>query len=242
MSPEAASTEVKKILWERFNQGGGKSLEAYRDMAMDQTRSYLRLGVRYPQLARGFHWLGRLRTRSFWTAGRFAQIKWIADEFRTKCPFCQVVNGKGEDIAHFLTECAAWNESRDRYLGGWTFGMGATWFNLLGGSKEDSGLSLENILDLWCPKIGTFHPDVDLQNEVPDGDNREQVTPGCVLVSQYLQQVIPQRIARLRPLLEAPRADAANIGMAVLVAGGDVVGVDEGVHADQGPPPVDRHT
>ena len=120
--------------------------------------------------------------------------------------------------------------------------MGATWFNLLGGSKEDSGLSLENILDLWCPRIGTFHPDVDLQNEVPDGDNREQVTPGCVLVSQYLQQVIPQRIARLRPLLEAPRADAANIGMAVLVAGGDVVGVDEGVHADQGPPPVDRHT
>ena len=238
MEPEAASKKVKETVWERFNQKGGKSLEAYRSLAMEQTRSHLRLGVRYPQLARGFHWLGRLRTRSFWTAGRFAQIKWISDEYRTKCPFCQVVNGRGEDIAHFLTECAAWNEPRDRYLSGWTDDMGATWFNLLGGSKNDCGLSLENILDLWCPKIGTFHPDVDLQIGVPNGDDREYAyaTPGCVRVSQYLQHVTPQRIARLRPLLEAPRADAANTGMAVLVAGGDMVGIDDGVHLDQGQP------
>jgi exonuclease III len=236
MGPEAASKKVKETLWERFNQKGGKSLETYRNLAMEQTRSYLRLGERYPQLARGFHWLGRLRTRSFWTAERFAQIKWISEEYRSKCPFCQVVNGRGEDIAHLLMECAAWNETRDRYLSGWTMEMGATWFNLLGGSKQDCGLSLENILDLWCPKIRTFHPDVDLQMGVPNGDVREYTTPGCVRVSQYLQHVIPQRIARLRPLLEAPRADAANTGMAVLVTGGDMVEMDDRAHLDQGLP------
>lgn len=193
---------------------------------MEQTRSYLRLGVRYPYLSRGFHWLGRLRLGSFWTAVRFARIGWLAARYRETCPMCQrVVAGRGEDVAHFLLECVCWTEWRERYLRRWTSMNGVAWFNLLGGSREDGGLSLRDVKDLWCPRDDTFHPEVDLQtgNEA-DG----HIFPGCVNVTQYLQEVVPRRLVRLKTLLEAPRADADNNGMAALVAaGGDV---DEGAN------------
>jgi hypothetical protein len=65
---------------------------------MADTQAYMWLGVRYPQLSRGFHWLTRLRLGSFWTAKRLARIGWLVDEFRTKCPFCGLV-GTCEDEA-----------------------------------------------------------------------------------------------------------------------------------------------
>ena len=212
---------VKASAWDRANKsGGGKSLKSYRDLNMESTRSYIRLGVRYPQLARGFHWLGRLRTGCFWTAKKFARIGWISNDFRTKCPFCHVV-GRVEDEAHFLMECAAWAESRVKFMGGLMDGLGVAWYNLLGGSREDGGLTLENLLLLWCPRDDEFHPEVELQDGNAILGNGANGIPGCVQVSRYLQQVVPIRMARLKPLLEAPRANANNNGMAVLAVEGD---------------------
>jgi hypothetical protein len=115
-------------------------------------------------------------------------------------------------------------------------GLNIAWYNLLGGSRQDGGLSLENLLALWCPRDDEFHPEVELQEgDAMFGDN-ENGTPGCMQVSRYLQQVAPLRLARLRPLLGAPRADAINNGMAVLVADG-VPGLENEVEAAVVAPP-----
>ena len=133
---------------------------------MADTPAYVWLGVRYPQLSRGFHWLTRLRLGSFWTAKRLARIGWLVDEFRTKCPFCGLV-GTGEDEAHFLLICARWNDARDKHLGEWATTLGAAWYNLLGGSRETGGLCSEDVRRLWCPRDPTFHPDADVLENDP---------------------------------------------------------------------------
>jgi hypothetical protein len=106
-------------------------------------------------------------------------------------------------------------------MGGLIYGLNIAWYNLLGGSREDGGLSLGDLLLLWCPRDDEFHPEMELQDgNAIFGDGANGI-PGCVQVSRYLQQVVPIRMARLKPLLEAPRANANNNGMAVLVVNGD---------------------
>jgi len=238
LTADAVARRVKDLVWQRMCRstasGGGKSLEVYESYQLLESRSYLDLGVRYPRLARGFHWLTRLRLGSFWTARRFARIGWLAEEFRTRCPFCRRECG-GEDERHFLLECASWHEPRESFLSGWTFGMEATWFNLLGGSRASSGVSGETIRSLWCPRDGAFHPEMDSPEEGAwDRVDDDVGTPGCVRVAQFLQQVMPLRLRVLGPLLEAPRADADIQGMAVLAGTGA-----EAATAD--PDPVDAH-
>ena len=101
------------------------------------------------------------------------------------------------------------------------------WFNLLGGSRPDSGLSRDTVEELWSPRDRAFHPETDLQTGTAlIGNDDEGAMPGCAKVSQYLQKVMPMRLRLLRRLLEAPRADANNEGMAVLA----VVEGDPGVN------------
>ena len=191
-------------------------MKNYTEMHMDRTRSYLRLGVRYPQLAQGFHWLTRIRLFSFWTARKFAQIGWLPDEFRRLCPFCRQVR-RGETVEHFLMECSAWNEARQLYLSGWIGGLDCVWFNLLGGCRSDGGLPRDTLEELWSPRDRTFHPETDLQTGTTlIGNDADAAMPGCAKVSQYLQKVIPGRLRLLHRLLEAPRANADDEGMAVL--------------------------
>ena len=95
-SPDSSARQVKDLVWTRMRQRkgvGGKSLEVYVSYQLLETQPYLDLGVKYPLLARGFYWLTRMRVGSFWTAKRFARIGWLADEFRTKCPFCRQTCG-----------------------------------------------------------------------------------------------------------------------------------------------------
>lgn len=228
---------VKASVWDRVNKNsGGKSFESYHGLNMESTRLYMKLGAHYPQLARGFHWLGRLRLGSFWTAKKFVRIGWISAEFRTKCPFC-LVEGGGEDEAHFLLECAAWAESREKFMGELVSENGIAWFNLLGGSREGGGLSEDTLKLRWCPRDNEFHPETELQNgnEAIQGVDNDNGMLGCVQVSRYLQHVVPMRMRRLKPLLEAPRADANNNGMAVLVADGNPVEIENVVETPISP-------
>ena len=244
-SLDSCAGQVKDLVWHRMRQkkgSGGKSLAVYESHQLLETRFYIDLGVKYPLLARGFHWLTRLRLGGVWTAKRFARIGWLADEFRTKCPFCHRECG-GEDESHFLMDCASWNEYRESFLSGWTFGLGATWFNLLGGSRESSGVSMATVRSLWCPQDLTFHPEIDSPLEGAWDQVDDDGTPGCVRVAQYLQTVMPIRLRVLAPLLEAPRANAGDQGMAVLAGNGTVVVTDADALATTAvfPSPVDTH-
>jgi exonuclease III len=222
---EAASRLVCGMVWFRMNRRAeSKSLETYGTYAMVDTQAYLWLGVRYPHLSRGFHWLTRLRLGSFWSAKRLARIGWLAAEFRTKCPFCGEM-GTGEDEAHFLLVCTRWNDARLRHLGEWATTLGAAWYNLLGGSRDTGGLSKAGVRRLWCPRDPTFRPDADLLEMDPamgHGNDDDGSMPGCVRVARYLQEVIAVRFGVLSTFLETPRADADLDGMAVLAEDGVV--------------------
>ena len=217
---------VKQTVWERMllRRSSGVTVTRYREQNMADSRSYIWLGVRYPQLARGFHWLTRLRLGSFWTARRFARIGWLAAEFMTRCPFCRQV-GTGETVHHLLIECECWDEPRQLYLAEW-IALGATETNLLGGSGEAGDLPLDGGRLRWCPRDPTFHPEAELLEGAPTQEEEER-TPGCVQVARYLQHIIPIRLGMLRPVLEAPRADAGGGGMAVLAEDGDGVVVND---------------
>lgn len=184
---------------------------------MKETSRYLRIAVWYPLFARGFYWLTRIRLGSFWSAARLAQIGWLPLEYRSKCPFCLQPCPNGEDVEHLLSLCPAWNDARNQFLSSISLSV-VPYFNLLGGSNDSSGLSLNEMSRWWCPRLSTDDSSQDVrapQDYIP-GVAIDDPTPGCVMVAKYLQHVVPLRLARLRPLLEVtPRADASN-GMAVL--------------------------
>jgi hypothetical protein len=119
-----------------------------------------------------------------------------------------------------LLECACWDEARQRHLGEWIT-LGATETNLLGGSGEAGGLPPDMVRMRWCPRDPTFHSEANeeetKEEEQPEGaPTQEERTPGCVQVARFLQHIVPIRFGMLRPVLEAPRADADGEGMAVL--------------------------
>ena len=108
-------------------------------------------------------------------------------------------------------------------------------------------MSLAEVVDWWCP---TPLPDISKESfsfesqdipSSPDSISQESSLSvlnrynlsGCVLVAKYLQQVIPLRFALLKPLLEAPGADADN-GMAVFQPNNhvDMVNIDVVLAAD----------
>ena len=153
----------------------------------------------------------------------YARLQWIDTRYLTECPFCHQISLEGESIEHFLVSCPAWSASRNLFLGNLIFLDNLNYMNLLGGSRPFSGLSLQDVRSMWCPYYANVDVESDLQGtslgmslgDALPGSPNYQSLPGCVLVAKYLQYVVPLRLARLRPLLEAPRADAVS-GMAAL--------------------------
>jgi hypothetical protein len=240
---------VKSLVWDRFNSCGGVSFSRYSESNMKETSHYLKIAIRFPSLARGFHWLSRIRLGCFWTTHRLAQIGWVSSEFKDKCPFCLGYSSGGEDIMHFLLICPRWAQVRNTYLDPLVNDRERpiVYTNLLGGSSALGGMSLAEVVDWWCPtplpdvsneslsfesQAITSSPESISQESSPSVLNRYKLS-GCVLVAKYLQQVIPLRFAMLKPLLEAPGADADN-GMAVFQSNNDIdmVNIDIVLAAD----------
>ena len=90
--------------------------------------------------------------------------------------------------------------------------MGATYINLLGGSRVDSGIPQQELLNLWLESNDSAE---DIQQTAPT-DTVGARAPGFIQVASFLQQVLPKRVKRLAILLKAPRANADILGMAVL--------------------------
>jgi hypothetical protein len=214
---------VKQSCWNRFNKSrASRTLQHYLDSRFDLTNNFLNIGLRYPRLSKGFNWLSRLRVGAFWTARQLARIGYLDQRYLTECPICGSELPSGESVNHMLLGCPRWNEFRDQFLSDLLGRWDTT--NLLGGSSIASELSIDIVKHLWCrcepQSDGSFHGEFDLQfvdGEV-NGNDAFVPVPVCVRVAQYLQCVIPRRVAVLRGMiLQAPRADADvnHNGMAV---------------------------
>jgi hypothetical protein len=202
----------------------------------DKTQSYLKVGIKYPSLSKGFNWLCRLRIGGVWTAKRFVLIGWLPPQYATLCPFCET-QGTGETTEHMLISCARWNEARARFILPGMGNQAFVWENLLGGSRLDGGLPAQALQDRWAPRNVQFHEQVDLQGNMhedghgqahpEDNDDQQQAMPLCAEVACFLQTIMPVRIRVLRQIgLRDPRADAAFHGMADEVPGNDPAGQD----------------
>lgn len=208
-SSDAAITAVKAALDSQLRKGS-KTTERYLDSQLDKSVVYLKRTAKYPDYQRGIFWLTRLRVNAFWTAKAFQKIKWLPDVFRYVCPFCNQ-NGSGETIEHLLSHCASWHDERRECIGE-LIDMGATYINLLGGSRVDSGIPQQELLNLWLESNDSAE---DIQQTAPT-DTVGARAPGFIQVASFLQRVLPKRVKRLAILLKAPRANADILGMAVL--------------------------
>jgi exonuclease III len=232
VSPTETHNRVREIIWDRYTaRNKSSNTRTYVENGFDKTKSYLKIGFKYPSLSKGFNWLCRLRIGGFWTVKRFVLIGWLPPQYATLCPFCET-QGTGETTEHMLISCARWNEARARFILPGMGNQAFVWENLLGGSRLDSGLPAQALQDRWAPRDVQFQEHVDLQGNVHEGGHgpahpeenvdQQQVMPLCAEVACFLQTIMPVRIRVLRQIgLRDPRADAAFNGMADEVPGND---------------------
>ena len=204
-SPRAASNLVRRALNDRLNRG--VTAGRYRECEFGSSVKYLALTAKYLAFSKGLWWLTRIRVNAFWTGRAFERIGWLPARFRNQCPFCSR-EGTGENVEHFLLVCPAWEVMRQESLRG-LLDRGFDSVNLLGGSKHNSGLMLDQALPLWLYPWRDDEPR-------DDGDRQHNMVverlPGFVQVAKFLQQVMPIRLRRLAVLLRTPRADAEDNG------------------------------
>ena len=216
-SPTTAADLVKSRLCDKLSRGGITS-ERYRECQLSQSVQYLSVAYQYPNIVKGIWWLTRMRVSAFWTAVAFERIGWLPNRYRNRCPFCNMV-GTGETIEHLLMVCPQWADHRRQYLGS-LINIGANYYNLLGGSKYNGGLTSDQVRTSWLlPKENEHRDEGNSQTGNENVvDNR---SPGFVQVAMYLQQVMPIRLRRLAVLLKTPRTDADDNGMVALTEGSD---------------------
>ena len=148
------------------------------------TRSFIKLALQRPDLAKGVRWLTRMRTLGFWTGPRAAKAKLVLNWCSRVCPSCRMACK--EDIPHILLECQTHNENRQRLIQPvveWVAGTNPVCTRveltaaLLGGQVGGVHSSQQ-----WLG--ATTQPS--LENNAP-----------FLRVAEFLQEVMPERMRRL---------------------------------------------
>lgn len=211
LGPHGAAELVRNHVWARIQtQRGGRSTRLYLDQGLDMSTDYIHAAAQFPQHAVGVHWLTRARVGGVWTGRGFESIRWLPEEFRIQCPFCDGAR-EGETLVHLLVECSRWvaervvlqplvDEARARLGPGASSGNVATY--LLGGRlRRGRGP------DIWCRYWVRVPRDLQMgvRGFVFEPEDR---VPGFVLVARFFEAVMPTRLALLGALLNPPRADA----------------------------------
>ncbi|OMJ23940.1 RNA-directed DNA polymerase from mobile element jockey, partial [Smittium culicis] len=79
------------------------------------TSNWMGLELAYPEHARGIRLLAKMRMGAFMTAQSLANSRFISDDYKLKCPFC---NGSEADtVEHMLLRCQKWNSQRQNCIG-----------------------------------------------------------------------------------------------------------------------------
>ena len=102
---------IRQILWNHaIAQSSTLSMNRYETHNLVESRRYLEYGEYDLQHQRGLYYLFRMRTGSFTTAERLAQMRLIDPMFLSTCPFCG--DNQPETVAHILCSCPRWAQQR----------------------------------------------------------------------------------------------------------------------------------
>ena len=193
---KASGRAVQQVTWQKqLVSRGLKSVEWYQSCHFDNTRKVIRKATRYPDLIRGVEWLSRLRIQAMWTAHRAAKAGLIDSGCGSTCPSCG--ESVREDAPHILLECSFGSDTRHVLIQP-VVDKAVEQSPALPTREELAVLILggqvgEVSLCPWWLK-GTAHDGVDS-------------LPGFVLVAEFLQQVMPGRMAKLWSLRDPQPAE-----------------------------------
>ncbi|OMJ22903.1 putative RNA-directed DNA polymerase from transposon BS [Smittium culicis] len=79
------------------------------------TSNWMGLELAYPEQARGIRLLAKVRMGAFMTAQSLANSRFISEDYKLKCPFCNV--SEAETVEHMLLRCQKWNSQRSNCIG-----------------------------------------------------------------------------------------------------------------------------
>jgi len=200
--PESAGGYGKKVTdseWSRLRSvKKPKSLSWYEKCAFKQTRGFIHQGARFPEVTRGIEWLSRMRMQAVWTAPRAAKAKLIPLTWRHRCPRCLIETD--ENIPHILIECRAETESR-RMIAPI---MERAVEQLPAGSEQVAVATL-----ILGGRVGGASLGQRWLERTTQGE--DEVDPDFVLVSRFLQEVMPRRMGRLWSLWMPQRSDNVEV-------------------------------
>lgn len=102
--------------WKKYTTMGrlSRSLEYYNDCGFERGRSYLAYSVFNFHETAGQILLFKMRTGSFLSAQRLAQMGFISPAYLSTCPFCGMQ--EAEDVSHLLMRCELFVYQRIRFF------------------------------------------------------------------------------------------------------------------------------
>ena len=107
---------VRAVEWTHLTEHSQTtiSLSRYNSCGFVRGRHYLEHGNYNLRNLRGQMYLFRLRTGSFLTVPRLAQMGFVDPVFRLQCPFC--LETTPETVDHLLISCSSWDDARAHFL------------------------------------------------------------------------------------------------------------------------------
>lgn len=145
----------------------------------------------------------------------------IPEEYKTYCPMCG--QPEGEDVAHLLLRCTAWEEARDQYLGTVLESISQLADQTMEASFTDSqtvtlllgGEVVKNRLRNWC-----FTPamedsaDFESEGSLVEGGADLTVAGECasLRLARFLNAVTQERSSVIRSLGQGPHASPTALG------------------------------
>jgi exonuclease III len=183
-SKAAARSVVNLVEESELERKRTSGLDFYVKWGFKHTKSFIKLALQRPNLAKGVRWLTRMRTLGFWTGPRAAKAKQVLSWCSRVCPSCGMTCK--EDIPHILLECQTHSDIRHRLIQPVVERVAGTnpayarvelATALLGGQVSGVGISQQ-----WLGATTQSK----LENDAP-----------FLRVAEYLQEVMPKRMRRL---------------------------------------------
>lgn len=107
---------LRQLEWQRAEEKASTlSMALYARNGFIRGRQYLQYSPYDLLHPTGFQQLLRLRTGSFLTAERMAQMRLISPEYLNACPFCE--SNEPETLEHLLVSCSRWVVFRALHFG-----------------------------------------------------------------------------------------------------------------------------
>jgi hypothetical protein len=195
IGPEAKEEIKEYFIVKRDTQPGhdAKAWRQYQEHGFERTQSYIKWSGDYHLVSRGITWVLRARVGGIWTAKRAAKLDLIDADRGNKCPACDQVIDE-EELVHIVLHCWKYAQPRACLVQDMAAALEAALE-----PKVKVTLLLGSMSVLVEDAIGQVAPPWTVaQWTGEDGETLlEGGKPGCVIVAEFFQKVMPEHMASL---------------------------------------------